>query len=196
MGIVKLTPEQLVGLRSKPKLSKFWESYFNQITVELNKVFFNLFRVNTQVRFTHLDIVKIHDYIEHQNQSIIQFFKIQPHNSLGFYTIPYETVDLLLNQLLGGRAVTSKKRDITNVDESIIEIVTARLAKALEMPFTQDNRKMKFNFVDLDQRVVGGRYNGHDEYICVGQYVIEVGSTYYSLDIAFMNNFLNKFSVV
>lgn len=196
MAVVKLTPEQLVGLRSKPKLSKFWESYFNQITVELNKVFFGLFRRQTYVRFMHVDVVKIHDYIEHQNHSIIQFFKIQPHNSLGFYSIPYDTVDLLLNQLLGGRAGLPVKRDITNVDESIIEIVTTRLAHALEAPFVQNNRKMKFDFIDLDQRVVGGHYNGHDEYICVGQYVIQIGNEYYSLDMAFINNFLNKFSVV
>jgi hypothetical protein len=196
MAVVKLTPEQLAGLRTRPKLNKFWEGYFQEITVELNKLMFSLFRKHTLVKPVNLEIVKITDYLSHQENSIIQFFKIYPHNSIGFYALPYETVDLLMNQLLGGRVVTSTKRDITRVDESVIQVVTSRLAKVLEEPLVRGNRKLSFEFINLDHRLVGGNYNGSGDYICVQQYVIQIENQYFYFDLAFTNNFLNRFSLV
>lgn len=74
MAVVKLTPQQLASLRSKPKLSPFWQSYFNDINVELNKLFFHLFREQVQVKPVHLALEDAEDYLNNSVSTITQFF--------------------------------------------------------------------------------------------------------------------------
>jgi flagellar motor switch protein FliM len=195
MKALKLTPEQLTGLKSKPKLNQFWSGYFQSITIELNRLFFSIFRENIVIRPVSCDVVSFDDYLENSTQnSIVQFFKIHPHNSFGFYHLPFNTVDLLMNRLLGGKVANeATSRDITQVDHSIIEVVTAKLMDVLEAPFVKDNRELSFELIDLDENLMMHSLSSNKQYICVQQYLIQLGDNYYYFDIAFTNQFLDRF---
>lgn len=196
MAVVKLTPQQLANLRTRPKLNPFWESYFHDITVELNRLFFEIFRENISVKAVNLVLVDVGDYLENSRHSVTQFFKVYPHNTFGFYQLPFETIDLLLTQMLGGKIVSTSKRDLTNVDQSIIDIVSTKLGNVLEKPLIRDNREMKFQFLDLNEDILMHSLKKMKQFICVQQYVIQLKDDYYYFDLAFTNNFLNQFSLI
>lgn len=199
MKVLKLSPEQLASLRSKPKLNQFWSGYFQNITIELNRLFFSIFREQISVKPISCEVFAFDQYLERDNQnSIVQFFQIQPHNSFGFYSIPFDTIDLLMTKLLGGRVVSNSpsSRDITQVDQSVLEVVTSKLMDVLEAPFTKDNRELYFELIDLDENLMMHSLSEHKQYVCVQQYLIQMGDKYYYFDLGFTNKFLDKFKLV
>ena len=196
MAVVKLAPQQLASLRARSKLNPFWESYFHDITVELNRLFFEIFREQISVKAVNLELIDVEGYLKNSRHSVTQFFKIYPHNTFGFYQLPFETIDLLLTQLLGGKMVSDIKRDLTNVDQGIIDIVSLKLGNVLEKPLVRDNRELRFQFIDLNEDILMHSLKSSKQYICVQQYVIHLKSDYYYFDLAFTNNFLNQFSLI
>lgn len=196
MGIRKLTPQQLAELRSRPKLTTFWEGYFSDITVELNRLFFSIFRESVSVKPVSLNLIDSNEYFENSQHTVTQFFKIHPHKNYGFYNLPYETIDLLLSHLLGGNLVSGTKRTLSKVDQSIIHILSNKLADVLQAPMIKDNRKLKFEFLDINEDILKHNLTSNNQYICVQQYVIQLQGEYYYFDLAFTNQFLNQFSLI
>lgn len=198
MKVLKLTPEQLASLRSKPQLNKFWSGYFQNITIEINRLFFSIFREQVSVKPINCEVFAFDQYLSNSaSNSIVQFFQIRPHNSFGFYQLPYNTIDLLMCKLLGGKVASNNtQRDITQVDQSIIEIVTSKLMDVLEAPFTNEQREIYFELIDLDENLMMHSLTEQKQYICVQQYLIQVGEEYYYFDLAFTNNFLDRFILV
>ena len=101
MKAIRVLPHEFSRLKQKPKINDFWKSYFNNLSVEFSKQLFHTVKKPLTVRLANCESFEFeHYYNQLEEESLIQFFNIYPHNTWGFYYLPYKTVNLLLTNLL------------------------------------------------------------------------------------------------
>ena len=86
MKAVKVLPHEFSKLKRKPKINDFWKSYFNNLSVEFSKHLFHTIKNPLTVRLVNCGSFEFeHYYNQLEEQSLIQFFNVCPHNTWGFY---------------------------------------------------------------------------------------------------------------
>ncbi len=126
-------------------------------------------------------------------------FRLYPHGSLGFYHIPNETVQVIVNQLLGGVHYSTKMnapydpRELSSVDQTVLNQVIQKLFDILQIPFQNENRVIEFEMLDSDSASIQMQNIHDNELVSTQQFMIEVEGENYFFDLVLSNQFLEKF---
>jgi len=201
MGVFKLNPHDFSKLRRPNKtLSIFWKSYFEKLSMEMTKAMFLSFKSHCNVSMVNREVVYYSDYVaETDANSLIQMFKVYPHGSIGFYNIPADTVQVIINELMGGHKYNQNAqqsynpRNVSHMDESIVATVVEKLFNILQIPFQNDNRMIEFEMLESSQANILMQ-NIHDhELVSTQQFMIEINNENYYFDLVLSNQFLENF---
>lgn len=198
MKAIRVLPHEFSNLK-KPRLSTFWKSYFQNLSVEFSKQLFHTIKKPLSIRLANCESFEFeHYYNQLDEQSLIQFFNISPHNTWGFYYLPYETVDLLLINILGGSIYSEKetKHEISKLDKKVLSVVIHKLVSLLQAPLEEGIRNISIDLLDTNKNELLSYSAIQSHNVCVQEYLIEIEGEFYPIDLVFSSNFLERFSVV
>lgn len=200
MKATKINPLEVFNLKRKTKLNRYWEAYFHSLSVEFSKTFFEIIKEPLNVRLVNCETIDFDTYNENLgDNTLIQFFKIYPHNNLGFYTIPYETFELLLTNILGGKTAKEnfkEQHDLTKIDQSIIHIIINKLISILTTPLQDGLRNIQIELLDFNTGELVKKSSNIKQSICVQEYYIQIGEEIYPFDLVFTSGFLERFTLL
>jgi flagellar motor switch protein FliM len=199
MKAIRVLPHEFPRLKRKPKINDFWKSYFNNLSVEFSKQLFHTVKKPLTVRLANCESFEFeHYYNQLEEESLIQFFNIYPHNTWGFYYLPYKTVNLLLTNLLGGSIYQEDetKHEITNIDHKVLSIVVNKMVSLLQAPLEEGIRNISIELLDTDKNELLSYSEIQSQNVCVQEYLIEVNGEFYPIDLVFSSNFLESFSIL
>jgi flagellar motor switch protein FliM len=199
MAVVKkLTPQELVGLKRTPReLSTFWRSYFEKITLELNKQFFGLLKENLSVRYVHRDIIRVEDYLEDLNGSN-QLYTVLPQGSIGMLHFPTELVNYLLHHSMGGieKYDFQGSRELGALDQQMINHIMEKVVTVLSVPFEREARDMQISLIDQSANDLVIQGIAPDEYMSIQQFSITVHSNTFYFELVLSNQLLESFTLL
>jgi hypothetical protein len=199
MKALKISPQELANLKRKPNLNVFWKNYFSNLTVEFSKQLFQIVKKPMKITLANCNSFEFeHYYSQLDEESLIQFFNIYPHNTWGFYYLPYETVELLLSNILGGSLYSEKEMNhkITSLDEKVLSVLVKKLVSLLQSPLEEGIRNISIDLLDTYKEELLNYSGIQSQNVCVQEYLIELDGEIYPIDLVFSSNFLERFSIV
>lgn len=199
MKAVRLLHQDLASIRTKPKLSRFWRSYFNNLSVEFAKQLFHTIKKPINIKLANCESYEFeHYYDQLDKDSLIQFFNIYPHNTWGFYYLPFETVELLLHNIMGGSVYSESDsgHTISTLDRKMLSIIINKLVSLLQAPLEKGIRNISITLLDTDKNELLAFSDVQSQNVCVQEYLIEINGEYYPIDLVFSSNFVEGFSIL
>lgn len=201
MKALKIDPSQVFKLKHKTHLSRFWEHYFQNLSVDFTKSLFQIIKKPINVKLISCETTDFDSYNENLNEkSLVQFFKIYPHSQFGFYSIPYKTFELLLTSLIGGNFSYSEdylhEHDLTTIDQNLIGILIQKLIVILERPLKEGLRNIDIELMDINNAEILKNSSINNQNICVQEYIIQVEEDIFHFDLVFTSQFLEQFTIV
>lgn len=197
MGILKkLTPHELAGLRSAPKqLNPFWQSYFEKITLDLNKQFFAYYRQFPNIRFINRQVVKVSDFLN-EISGQIRLYQVLPHGSVGILHFSHELVDSLVNQSLGGKPQLRAEKVVGTVGVQVVDVIMEKVITTMSLFFEEQNRQLELVIIDSDSNDIIINGLSPEEHLSIQQFCITISEETYYFELGLSNQLLESFKLL
>ena len=190
---------KLSELQYTPKeLSQFWRRYFSKFSIDVTRLLTKYTLQNLTVRFLHRDVFLMREYMQHtSSNSIIQPFKITPHQEIGFFYVTGELVNQIMHLMLGGSDQQQQKvHYLTKFDEKLMVNCLNDLILLAENHLRERDKEIQLiqmDPVDLSLLQVG--FEG-EHLISTQQFLVMSGSQTHVFDLCFSNKFLESFVLI
>lgn len=195
----KLTPYELAEIRTSPKqLNPFWQSYFEKITLDLNKQFFSFYRQFPNIRFINRQVVTVKDFLNEVSGEI-RLYQVLPHGSVGILHFPDSLVESLIVETLGGgQRVSGKnvKKIVGKVGGSIIDVVMEKVIKTMSLFFEEQNRYLELVIVNRDSNEFIFHGLNPEEHLSIQQFSLSIEDQTYYFELGLSNQLLESFKLI
>lgn len=186
-------PVNLDEIKYSPvELSEFWRRYFAELSIDFGRLFSRNTTQNITARYLHRDVIMLNEYMKSTSRSaIMQPFRINPENEIGFIYLTGDLCNALIHYMLGG----SPNKDesvhyLTQFDEKLLGNILSEVTLLLERHLKKYNGQLSFEPLDpihLNLMEVG--IDG-ERLLSVQQFLLVTGQNTFVMDIAFSNKFL------
>lgn len=198
--MAKLKRIRLDEIEYTPKeLSQYWRSYFAQFSVDVSRLFMKSTMQNSSVRFLHRDVFLLKDYLKQISQnSLIQPFRIKPHNEIGFVYLTGELCNHLIHFQLGGseQKENSNVHYLTNFDEKLLSHSLTNLVALVETHLRSRDSSVLLEMLEpIHLNMMEVSFKGND-LISAQQFLLMTGSNTHVFDLGFSNKFLESFVLI
>lgn len=193
----KLTAKEIAGFRTSPKqLNPFWRSYFEKITLDLNKQFFSYYKQFPKIHFINRQVARVEDFLEDLDGTI-RLYQILPHGSVGILHFPKQLVESLIEQTLGGKKINSNEINKPGkVGTTFIHTIMEKVILTMSLFFEEQSRQLELVIISPNSNDLILHGLNKDEILSIQQFAISVGDQMFYFELALSNQLLESFQLI